>query len=477
MFPHRSLAVALLGAVLACKGGAPAPAAATADNCSSDPECKAGFKCDREQRRCVCTGDDACPGAFCNAFTGQCVASVGGCTSDAGCGAGSYCDRALRTCKAVAAFCAACSTDAQCGAGSRCAANPDFPAAGTFCEPACITPAGGGAAGCANGLVCKTARSGAQLCYPSAGACGQSNACVPDSLKLCPQGTDAECGDPAQACDATLKACVARKRTCSAGDACDPQSRLCVHACGSDADCAQIEGGAGYECRANACFRRALCNGDGDCSNAQICGPNPGGSKSCRAGCVTSADCPIGQGCSTTDPNHPRCSSGCTQSADCPLNTVCVGGACSPTNGSCAQTCQNTSACPIGATCSNGCCVGLDLGVACQPGGTATSVCGACQSSGCSQSCSQNCIILTLGACGSNNDCLARGYPGDVICTAQGQCQVLAHLQPCSSSADCGAKGFRCVTKRDFLGCGSDPGSVCVPYEQSAQVACALGHP
>ena len=297
---------------------------------------------------------------------------------------------------------------------------------------------------------------------------------MPDSLKLCPHG-DADCQDPAQACDATLAACVARRRTCTAGDACDPQSKLCVHACGNDADCAQIEGASGYQCRANACFRRLLCNGDGDCSNTYLCAGNADGSKSCRLGCVSASDCPIGQGCSTTDPNHPRCTADCAQPADCPLNTTCVNRACSSTNGSCAQTCQTTAACPIGATCTNACCVGADFAAACQLGGAPSSVCPACTTSGCTPSCSQNCFILTLGACTSNNDCITKGYPGNVICTKQGQCQALAHLLPCSSSADCGAKGFQCIPRGRF-GCGSDGSSVCVPQEQSAQVACGLGH-
>jgi Cys-rich repeat protein len=104
----RKCALVLL-ALAACKGGTTTPAAALPDTCSSDAECAAKFRCDRQQRRCVCTGDDACPGQFCNAFTGQCVASVPGqCTSDAACGAGNYCNRGLRACKPITAFCQAC---------------------------------------------------------------------------------------------------------------------------------------------------------------------------------------------------------------------------------------------------------------------------------------------------------------------------------------------------------------------------------
>src|SRR5216684_3541131 len=266
---------ALAATLAACKSGAPAPPAAVPGTCSSDAECAAHFRCDLGLRRCVCTSDDACPGQFCNAFTGLCVASVGGCTSSSGCGSGQFCNTALRTCQAITAFCQPCKVSAECGAGSACAAHPDYPAFGTFCVPAC------NAGSCAAGLTCKSGN-----CFPGA-ACGNSNACLPDSLKPC--ASDADCGDAAQTCDQTLKSCVARNRTCPAGDACDPQSKLCVHACGTDRDCVAIEHSTGYQCRANACFKRNVCSQDADCNNGQVCQQNPDGSKSCAAGCVTAS--------------------------------------------------------------------------------------------------------------------------------------------------------------------------------------------
>src|SRR5436190_13256329 len=116
----------LLLLLSACKGSTSttSPVTALPDTCSSDAECAAKFRCDREQRRCVCTGDDACPGQYCNDFTGQCVASVPGCPSSVTCDGGTWCDRAVRTCKPIVAFCQACKTDAECGAGSNCAAHP-----------------------------------------------------------------------------------------------------------------------------------------------------------------------------------------------------------------------------------------------------------------------------------------------------------------------------------------------------------------
>jgi hypothetical protein len=452
----------------ACKSGVPQPPTALPDTCSGDGECAANFRCDPEMRRCVCTGDAACPGKFCNAFTGLCVESVGGCTTDSACAQGQYCNRALRTCRAVTAFCQPCKADAECGAGSACAAHPDFPAAGAFCVPAC-----GAGGACANGLTCKKSAGGASLCFPAAGACGKSNACVPDSLKLCAR--DADCGDAAQTCDLTLKACVIRARTCPAGDACDPQSKLCVRACTDDDECNLLEHDVGYQCRANACFRRALCAHDADCTNGQICQVNQDGSKSCRAGCVSASDCPLGEGCNAADPNHPRCAAGCTQNGDCPLNTVCSGGACVSTTASCTtQACQDTSVCAIGANCINNCCVAANLATLCPEAG----VCGSCPSASpwCTVKCASACFPMNLGPCNVPADCAGKYPPAaDVVCnTAVHQCQVWSHLVGCATDSDCPQKGFRC-TSASQLGCTGS--SLCFPIEQAAQVACAVGYP
>lgn len=445
---------ALAATLAACKSGASAPAAAVSGTCATDAECAAHFRCDLGLRRCVCTSDEACPGQFCNAFTGLCVASVAGCASNSACASGQYCDTALRTCKPITAFCHSCKVAAECGAGSACAAHPDFPAAGTFCVPACS----GGS--CAAGLSCKSGN-----CFPAA-ACGNSNACFPDSLKPC--AADADCGDAGQTCDQTLKACVARNRTCPAGDACDPQSKLCVHACASDQDCVAIEHGTGYQCRANACFRRNICSQDADCSSGQVCQSNPDGSKSCAVGCVTASDCPLGQGCdTTTNPSHPHCAAGCTQNADCALNTICSGGRCVSTYGSCAQACQTNMVCPIGGNCVNNCCVEPNLFTLCGATG-----CAACTpGNGCPVDCAHSCYPVVLGPCPNGfNDCANKfGAISGIVCSG-GQCQVSANLSVCSQDSDCPYKGFKC-----FPGaCGN---SVCEPFESAAGLACARGHP
>jgi|GEM_PF-796072 len=477
--PRCVLSLAICFTLSGCKSSPAQPPPASAVSCSSDAECATNFRCDAQQRRCVCTSDLACSGSsaapYCNAFTGLCVASVPGCTSDASCGPGNYCDTATRSCKTVTGFCAPCNKDAQCGAGSRCAAHPRYPQAGTFCVPACVT-SGGGAPGCANGLSClsRDQSPGAdQLCYPATGACGVSNACTPDSLALC--NADADCTDPGQSCDASLKACVSRTRNCPAGDGCDPQSRLCVHACTSDSDCTAIESNPGYQCRNNACFRRTLCQGDSDCTNGQNCQSNPDGSKSCVLGCLGATDCPLGQGCEKSVPAHPRCAAGCTQDSDCPLNNICASGACVGHTSNCAQSCQATLACPIGATCTAGCCTGGDASFFSNACGTKGSVCSACQTGpDCVPDCSTNCFTLVLANCNGVSDCQAAGYPDNVICSSKGKCEVLAHLQPCASDTDCTAKGFRCLDRHGSFGCG-DGGGVCFPFQAAAEASCGRG--
>ena len=473
------LAAGLLGGCSSGNGGQ--PDAGAPDTCSSDVECPARFRCDRAERRCVCTGDEACPGAFCSAFTGTCVASVPGCHDDAACATGQFCDRAVRSCKPITSLCGACKTDSQCGAGSRCAAHPQYPQAGTFCVPACQA-SDGGAAGCANGLAClaRDATPGSEkLCYPSQGACGVSNACAPDSRKPC--GADADCGDASQVCDATLKWCVTRVRTCPGGDACDPQQRVCVHACSVDADCLQIEGAAGYKCVANACVKQALCSVDGDCTDGQNCRPNPDGSKSCAQGCIVNGDCPIGQSCDKSDPKHPKCAQGCSVSSDCPLNAICVGGACkgalSGADGSCAQTCQTTEACSVASKCdatvpSAACCAAANLAQTCGPN---TAVCGPQCASGAAcptspaTACNSDCYALAIKTCAATVDC-----PTGTVCTAARVCQAMVHLVTCTDDASCPWRGFRCRPRSNF-GC-SNGGNVCVPEIIPSKLACIQGH-
>lgn len=436
-----------------------APDAGLPDLCSTDAECQPGFRCDRGLRRCVCTGDDACPGRFCNAFTGQCVDAVPGCTADSACLAGEYCDRGLRSCKPLVAACGACVRDAQCGPGRVCAAHPQFPSNGTFCVATCGAGADGGGS-CAAGTTCLP-RAGGSVCFPG-GGCGLTNACAPDSFRVCAK--DADCGDPAQVCDLSLTRCVAKVRGCQAGFACDPQQKICVAACTADADCLQIEGGAGYRCRAGACARLTLCTADTDCAAGQICDPNPDGSKSCRPGCVSNGDCPLGQSCDAT---RHRCAQGCSQPSDCALDAVCSGGLCATTVGSCAQSCQTTMACPVASSCASGCCTASDLAQVCKPG------CAACDARvSCAGGCDPQCFVAVPHTCGVQADCA--DLPGSTCVPnppGPGQCRIGVHVQPCTDDASCPSRGFRCL---GTLGCAT--GRFCVPYEQSAMKACALGH-
>jgi len=440
MTPH-SRAGTLLGAAVALALGAcsssssPLPDSGPATStCSSDAECQTGFLCDVATRQCYCTGDAACPqGLFCNAFTGLCVSSVPGCTSNNACDAGQYCDDALRTCAAITPSCGKCHNDAECGANSFCAANPTYPSAGTFCSPACVTGSDG-AAGCPDGLLCEArdATVNAQmLCFPASGACGVSNACVPDSLALCT--TTADCNDATQVCDTTAGDCVAANRVCPAGDSCDPQQRVCGHACATDADCTQIEGAPGFECRNNACYAVQSCSNDSDCAVHQICAPNPEGTSSCTAGCVLPTDCPIGQGCNN-DPSHPRCTTGCQANSDCPLNQICSNGACVGSISGCAQTCQATAVCPLAATCSaNQCCV-------------AASLAQICTNDKCTGNTSTGCLELFGHVCTSLADCSDLPNTSCVPISGGTYCGGTLQLQNCTSASDCPYKGFTCTS-------------------------------
>ncbi len=457
--PARTVLFAAL-VLAACTSSTSSPtvdAGPITGTCSTDAECETGFKCDVPTRQCYCTGDAACPaGLFCNAFTGLCVSSVPGCTSNSACGTGQYCDAALRTCELLTPLCGKCHTDAECGTNSFCAANPNYPTAGTFCSPACSAVDASGA--CPGGLVCEARDStvnAQKLCFPASGACGVNNACVPDSLAICQ--TSANCNDPTQQCDATAHTCVAKNRVCPAGDSCDPQQKICTHACATDADCTQLEGAAGYQCRNNACFQRATCHGDSDCANQQICAPNEDGSKSCKPGCVNPTDCPIGEGCNN-DPSHPKCIAGCQSNRDCPLNQICNNAACASSVTACPQVCQSTAVCPIGASCSaNNCCVSASFS-------------SVCNNTHCSLSLGTGCLEQFGHSCNSTNDCSDLPNTTCVPVSGSTYCAGTLQLQACTDNSQCPFKGFSCVS----YGTGN---SYCSPFENAAITACFQGHP
>jgi len=454
----RAILLAAL-ALCACTSSSPVipDAGPVTGTCSSDAECQTGFKCDVASRQCYCTGDSSCPqGLFCNAFTGLCVSSIAGCTSNSACDAGQYCDAALRACETLTPLCGKCVTDAECGANSFCAANPAYPNAGTFCSPACTPTDGGGACPAAFSCEARDATVGAQtLCFPAEGACGVTNACVPDSLAICT--TDASCNDATQVCDTTANTCVAKNHVCPAGDSCDPQQKICEHACATDSDCVQIEGAAGYQCRNNACYQLATCQSDNDCAVHQICTPNPDGSKSCKTGCVQPTDCPIGQGCNN-DPSHPACVAGCQVNSDCPLNEICSNAACVSAIVGCSQVCQTTSVCAIGAQCSqSNCCVSANFN-------------SVCANNKCSVNLSTGCLEQYGHSCNNLNDCA--DLPNTTCQAVAGStyCAGTLQLQPCTDDSQCPFKGFSCVAY------GATE-SYCSPFENAAIAACFQGHP
>ncbi|RMG19458.1 MAG: hypothetical protein D6729_05165 [Deltaproteobacteria bacterium] len=301
--------------------------------CSVDAECRAGFRCDRERRRCVCTGDDACPAnLFCNAFTGQCVSEVPGCTQDGECGPNQYCEVETRTCRTRRGYCEPCTEDRQCGGASdRCIEDPTI--GRHFCGKACQ-----GDGDCEQGSTCQTI-GGVKTCWPSVATCEQVAGCNPNTGQSCQQDSDCTEGED-QVCDQLQGTCVARVPTCPFGTVCNRDTRQCEAACTIDDDCAAHEDCQTTPCRCtnNECVQILLCRDNSECEPGQVCIVPPGQTEGeCGPSCSSDAECPQGQVC--TDLGSRRaCVDGCTSNADCPLNSNCSGGRCVPG-------CQTTAVC------------------------------------------------------------------------------------------------------------------------------------
>ncbi|MFN7132560.1 MAG: hypothetical protein ACK4N5_10795, partial [Myxococcales bacterium] len=230
----------------------PVRSALVGRSCNVDQEC-GGLRCDPVRRQCVCLGDEDCintvdkdgnPTAYCNNFSGLCVATISGCKSDAECNSSSYCDRQTRSCKVRKAFCEACTSDTECGdAGDDCLEDEGLKE--KFCGRTCESDAN-----CPNGASCQTF-AGKKQCWPKQGRnCRTFIGCVPDSRKPCQRHDD--CNDvPDQVCDAGSGLCVARIALCPFGQICDSRNRVCVDACNSDADCISID--PRLRCVSSAC--------------------------------------------------------------------------------------------------------------------------------------------------------------------------------------------------------------------------------
>ncbi|MBI5548370.1 MAG: hypothetical protein HY901_31190 [Deltaproteobacteria bacterium] len=334
-------------------------------SCNVDDEC-GGLRCDQVRKQCVCSSDEECaelhPAGdfiFCNNFTGRCVEQVAGCKAVYECRAGAYCDEQVRACRTRKGFCESCSGDRECGGDADDCLLDDHLQA-LFCGKFCTTDSD-----CAEGAAC-TDVAGKKQCWPKAGKnCKIFMGCIPDSKKSC--HSTADCADvPDQVCDPGSGVCVGRLQICPFGQICDSRSKVCVDACGSDADCVAIN--SNWRCVNRACEPIGECaatpatstkpadpSGDQGCSTDKVCSFNPGMTVGiCVPFCRLDEECAQGSVCLPTSDGRRKCQPGCRVPADCPLDRTCVGASLATVGtcqGSTGTTCQADTVCPVCATC------------------------------------------------------------------------------------------------------------------------------
>jgi hypothetical protein len=467
MRAFRALALAALAACTQPNGGPDAGNGDTSialSTCTEDSECATGFKCDRERRRCACVSDSSCPGGFCNAFTGQCVATVPGCTSDAQCAEHEYCDAGIRTCRLRRGFCERCDDDRQCGGPEDyCFAHPEYADKGKFCGVAC-------GSGCGEGRKCVDIGNGVMQCVPQVGYCGSGAVtCEPDSGRPCdgtPDIANRQCeqtAGPGQVCDLQQKICVASATVCRPGTSCDPITRTCVAACTRDDQCP----GQNYRCRNNTCVPVALCQSDGDCTAPKICLKAPGATfGECGQTCTSTAECPQGQRC-LNDPalGRVRCTPGCGTNLDCALNQVCLSGQCDSTPVQGHARCQTTDVCAFKENCTA---ANSSTPYIClEDGRPLCRQCTPSQTGSDPVNCGTNrCVSFLTAECpsGSNSEC-----PQGSVCTIHPTYGFVCALTTCAITCD-PARGDSCPKGFGCYPFGTQTGTV--NYCYPADAAC-----
>lgn len=477
------LAVAFITLAAACSsGGSGTPDAGgggvSVTTCSTDAECTSlGFVCDTIRRECVCTKDAMCAGkregAYCNTFTGRCVADVEGCKGDGECQNNEFCDVALRTCRPKRSWCAPCTQDEECGGpNDHCVRHPDFLSAPAFCAAGCDS-----GDVCPQGQACRDTEKGKQ-CIPSVGRCQANYDCNPDTGQNCQVDGDCTQGNE-QICDAGSKRCVAASTTCEGGQVCDPVTRSCVNACRTDAECQERYSDDGFQCVRNTCVRAENCYAPDQCPRGKYCykAPNTaegqpgtciagcsadptcvtacGGGNACEAKCADQS-CPLGNRCLENGQGASECQPGCVQrtagdNTGCPLNAICVGGQCEFEGAGGVRRCQVDAVCQFKQKCSNNSCVPApdhckNPSAGCGTGKTGTlffnPVCGSGSTMTCPAGASKVCN-LNLGSC--------------VGCA----CRIDRCLFTCQSDAQC-PNGFYCTDGA----VSTDPfGTYCYPTD------------
>jgi len=427
-----ALTLPLLFATLGCPptttgtpdGGEPQTLNAT---CNLDSECKTGFLCDRERRRCVCTSDASCPASlYCNAFTGQCDDDVPGCTSDAECAASQYCEIASRTCRSRKSFCEPCGDDRECGTSSdRCVLDTNL--GRSFCGKVCATDVD-----CPEGGTCQTV-GGSKTCWPKTTSCEHLTGCTPNTYQACNVDTDCSEGSD-QVCDKVQGKCVARVPSCPFGTVCNRQTLQCEAACTTDDECAADEACQTAPCRCtnNECVVIQRCRDHNECAAGLVCViPSGQVEGECQDGCTQDSDCPQGHLCGSTG-SRSVCVKSCASNADCTLAENCSGGACVPG-------CQTVEVCDVCEFCKP---VTAKVN-SCEPAGT--SYCQTCfpPFGGCNgpDASGRYCCDLVSGGAATTNvwgtDCSGgKGCPGGFNCTDITNLQGTTIAQMCFPSGD-----------------------------------------
>ncbi len=221
----------------------------------------------------------------------------------------------------------------------------------------------------------------------------------------------------------------------------------------------------GVGCRAVTPPTRATCQGNYQCTSAQVCT-----SLGCTTTCAADADCSQGWIChgatatvrgeclsptETAPTPHPGT---CTTDADCPSGTVCsAAGQCAvPTsvcqfnsqcgagrvciNQQCSAACSASSPCPTGQTCANSVCINHPAGQC-----TSNSQCASgqqCANSTCFDTCTANSQCATGLYCADGGLCVpdTRRRPfctSDAQCTSPSVCLDGVCRRPCTTSQEC----------------------------------------
>ncbi len=346
----------VLGVALAAGGGCPDPfereGALTGRACSVDAECDLGFRCDRENRRCVCTSDEVCDeGHLCNAFTGACVQDLPGCTGDEDCQPEEYCSIPTRSCKKRKALCEPCERSLECGeVDDPCLTDPIN--LREYCGRSCQ-----GDVDCPDDASCQLI-AGVRTCWPVVGNCESYRGCNPNSGQPCSVDEDCTEGED-QICDRDLERCVARIPSCPYGMVCSSDSRQCEAACVTDDDCYENDAscspeGSPCSCVQNECVHVYRCVQSSECEDGRTCVIKPGETEGeCLPDCGgDDALCPQGMLCTQTVDRY-ECVPGCTTDSDCTVRESCVAGSCVSSSVEGRRHCQMPEACEACESCKD----------------------------------------------------------------------------------------------------------------------------